>query len=95
MVILEVPCFVEHGMAAGLDDAQCGVEVDDVQSLCRVPKEDAGEIVFVELTSTRASLLDADAGAKHFQMQVRLAAIPAFVQSLASSRVYQLVVRVY
>jgi hypothetical protein len=73
-----------------------GVEVDDVQIRCHAPKEDASEVVFVKLTSTRASLLDADTGAKHYQIQdAGVAAVPTFVQSLASSRVYQPVVKVH
>jgi hypothetical protein len=88
MVVLEVPPLVKYGMMASLDDARCGVEVDDVQICRRVAEEDTGKIVFVEFILLRASLLYVDMGAKGFQMrEIGFASITIFVWGFSSSGV--------
>jgi hypothetical protein len=81
-------------MVTSFDDAQIGVEVDDVEVSGRVTQDNSDKIMCVQFTAPRASLLDADAGAKCFWVgDVRFASVP-IVRSNAGSGVDQAVVKV-
>jgi hypothetical protein len=92
---LEVPRLIEHGMVTSLDNPRGGVEIDNVEVGCCISKEDTGEVLLVQFTLLRASLLHANPGSETLEMgEVGLVAIPTFVGSGAGSRVHEAVVEV-
>jgi hypothetical protein len=57
---LKVPCLVEYGVVAGLDDAARHIEVEDVLVGGCVPKEDTSVVVPIQLAAAISWLPDTD-----------------------------------
>ena len=51
---LQVPSFVKCGVVDGFDNVRVGVQIVDVLICSSVPKEDAGEVMAVELAPAMA-----------------------------------------
>jgi hypothetical protein len=82
-------------MVAGFRVAAVQVEVANVLVGRGIPKEEAGEVVFVELGALMTRLLHAYTCTKELEvLQVRFDAQPAFKGGETSSRVYTTVVKV-
>ncbi len=93
--ILLVPGFVKSGMVAGFCVAAVQVEVANVLVGRGIPKEEAGEVVFVKLGASMTHPLHAYTCAEELDvLQVRFDAPPAFEGGDTSSRVYPTVVKV-
>jgi hypothetical protein len=80
---------------AQFDDAQRGVEVQDILVRHGVLQKNAGEVMWIQLTLVGAGALDAYPRAKCFEVcDVGLAVVPTFNPSLAGSQVDMPVVQV-
>ncbi len=83
---MEITCIVNNCMIAQFDDAQRGVEVQDILVRRGVPQKNAREVMWIQLTLVGAKALDAYPRAKCFEVcDVGLAVVSIFKRSLASS----------
>ncbi len=77
---LHVPSLVKDRVVARLDDPRVKVEVQDILVRCRVPKEDASEVMSVELASTNPRPFNTNPSAKQPEVRdVWLTATPRLV----------------
>jgi hypothetical protein len=82
-------------MVAGFCVAAVQIEVANVRVCRGIPKEEAGEVVFVKLGASMTHLLHTYMCTKELEvLQVRFDAPPAFEEGDTSSRVCPLVVKV-
>jgi hypothetical protein len=77
-------------VVAQFDDPQVEVKVEDILICSSVTKEDASEVVLIELAPTRTGTFDADSSAKQLEISdVRLTATPCLVWCLPNGGVHK------
>ena len=55
---LQIPCLVQDGVVAGLDNARGQVKVDDILSRGSVSQKDAREVIEVKFAASDTRLFD-------------------------------------
>ena len=65
---LQVPSFVECGVVSGFYNARGGVQIVDFLVSSGEPKEDAGEVMVVELAPAMACSFDTYVRAESFEV---------------------------
>jgi hypothetical protein len=82
-------------VVARLDDPQVKVEVKDILVCSGVPKEDAIEVVPIELAPTDTGTFNADASAKQLESSnIRFTTAPRLVGGLANGGMHQAIMEI-
>jgi hypothetical protein len=85
---LHVPSLIKNSMVARLDDAQIEVKVQDVLVRHGVTKEDASEVMTIQLAPSYARPFNANTCPKHLEIRnVGLAATPSLIGGFVEGRV--------
>jgi hypothetical protein len=77
--ILEVPGLIELSVMASLDNTTVEIQINDILISSGVPKKQTFKVMVIKLATTFPGLLDANSGAKKFEMaDIRFNAIQTF-----------------
>ena len=93
--MLHIPSLVKHRVVARLDDPQVEVEVKDILVCSGVPKEDASEVVPIELAPSDTGTFNADASAEQLESSnIRFTTAPRLVGGLANGRMHEAIMKI-